>query len=92
MSYYRRDHHPFLVWGNPGDGQGARLFALILAALIGALVLIVLDVDRGDPEHGEHPTCATEDEVMVMVEDDAFDLEAGVLRCVHIDNLEDTQP
>ena len=58
------------------------LWWVVLAALIVTALYLVT------PSPTPTPTCATEDEVLVRVEADAFHLEAGQLVCVHIDHLE----
>ena len=86
-------------WGQPGDGQGTRLFAAAALSVATIGFVFLYDGDQGEPAMDQHPapvtieqsavtpTCGVEDEVVVKVVVDAFDLDAGVLRCVHIDHL-----
>lgn len=58
------------------------LWWVVLAALVVTALYLIT------PSPTPPPACATEDEVLVRVEADAFDLDAGQLVCAHIDNLE----
>lgn len=51
-----------------------------------ALILLIL-TDKGEPARGEHPPpkCAAQDEVLVSLEGDAYDMKDNSLHCIHID-------
>jgi hypothetical protein len=77
-----------ITWGVPGDGQGLRLVLAVALLVVVCLGAIIFGDDQGEPARGERPLrCEFEDEVMVRLEGDAFDLDAGELQCVHIDEL-----
>ena len=74
----------------PEQVRFERLVWLILVAIVVVLGVVVFATDRGEPARGEVYTelrCASEDEVIVRLEEDAFDLGAGALFCVHLDYL-----
>lgn len=85
------DRDALLVWGKPGDGKGARLGLLIATAIIVALFTWILTNDAGEPARYEvQPTevrCDAEDELIVRLEEDDYDLASGALFCVHVDTL-----
>jgi hypothetical protein len=93
----------FIRWGKPGDGQGSRLGMLLAGAIVTLGMLALFATDQGNDNTGNEgtvtieqapvtPFCASEDEVMVKVVVDSYDMPAGTLRCVHIDYLEGPQP
>ena len=75
----------------PHQVRRERLAFLLLLATATVLAVIVFATDRGEPAHGRPPLsevgCEVEDEVVVRLEADAYDLAAGALFCIHIDNL-----
>lgn len=87
------EHH--IRWGKPGDGQGQRLGWLLGIALLVFSGVILFSTDEGEPAMNQITLettpveifCASEDEVVVKVVVEAYDLDAGALRCVHIDQL-----
>lgn len=79
-----------LYTGQVTDKQSRveRLFILTILAITLVTATWVWGNDKGEPAMHEAPmTCEAEDEVIVRLEEDAYDLAAGAMFCVHIDTI-----
>jgi hypothetical protein len=75
---------------SPQQVRFERLLFLLLVATAVLLALVVFRTDRGEPARGEiysEIRCEERREVLMRLEEDAANLGAGALFCIHIDQL-----